>query len=79
MTAFLSKDGGKTWPHKLLLDSRDKVSYPDADQTNDGVIHVTYDRDRSGAKDILYCRFTEEDIISGHKGDIFLSRVSNNP
>lgn len=79
MTAFISKDGGKTWPHKLLLDSRDKVSYPDVDQTKDGVIHVTYDRDRSGAKDILYCRFKESDITSGNTGGIFLSRVSNNP
>ncbi|WP_138475483.1 sialidase family protein [Dyadobacter bucti] len=79
MTAFISKDGGKTWPHKLLLDSRDKVSYPDVDQTRDGVIHVTYDRDRSGAKDILYCRFKESDIVSGNTGGIFLSRVSNNP
>ena len=76
MTAFLSKDGGKTWPHKLLLDARENVSYPDADQTIDGKIHVVFDRDRTGAKDILYCKFTENDLISGNLDAIFKSRVN---
>lgn len=76
MTAFLSKDGGKTWPHKLLLDARENVSYPDADQTIDGNIHVVFDRDRTGAKDILYCRFTENDLISGNLNAIFKQRVN---
>lgn len=76
MTAFLSKDGGKTWPHKLLLDERENVSYPDADQTIDGNIHVVFDRDRTGAKDILYCKFTENDLISGNLDAIFKSRVN---
>lgn len=76
MTASLSKDGGKTWPYQLLLDSRDNVSYPDADQTPDGAIHVVFDRDRTGAKDILYCRFTEEDILKGLKENVFKKRVN---
>jgi len=76
MTASLSKDGGKTWPYQLLLDSRDNVSYPDADQTPDGAIHVVFDRDRTGAKDILYCRFTEEDILKGLKENVFRKRVN---
>jgi hypothetical protein len=76
MTAFLSKDGGKTWPHKLLLDARENVSYPDADQTMDGNIHVVFDRERTGAKDILYCRFTEYDLISGNLKAIYKTRVN---
>ena len=76
MTAFLSKDGGKTWPHKLLLDARENVSYPDADQTSDGNIHVVFDRERTGAKDILYCRFTENDILNNNSSAVFKTRVN---
>lgn len=76
MTAFISKDKGKTWPHKLLLDARENVSYPDADQTPDGSIHVVFDRERTTAKDILYCRFTEEDVIKGDAVKVFKSRVN---
>lgn len=76
MTAFLSEDGGKTWPHKLLLDSREKVSYPDVDQTSDGTIHVTFDRDRTGAKEILYGRFSEADILNNATQNLFLTRVN---
>jgi len=76
MTAFLSKDGGKTWPYKLLLDARENVSYPDADQTSDGNIHVVFDRERTGAKDILYCRFTENDILNGNASGVFKTRVN---
>ncbi len=32
MTAFLSSDDGRTWPHQLLLDPRAMVSYPDGFQ-----------------------------------------------
>lgn len=78
MTAFLSTDGGKTWPSKLLLDARENVSYPDADQSEDGNIHVVFDRDRTGAKDILYCRFTEDDIVSGNDAQVFKKRVNIN-
>ncbi|MES3017693.1 MAG: sialidase family protein [Bacteroidota bacterium] len=76
MTASLSKDGGKTWPYQLLLDARENVSYPDADQTPDGNIHVVFDRDRTGAKDILYFRFTEDDILKGLKDNVFKRRVN---
>ena len=76
MTAFLSEDGGYTWPHKLLLDDRERVSYPDADQTNDGNIHVVFDHDRFGTGEILYCRFTEEDIIAGKQDRILKKRLS---
>lgn len=76
MTAFLSRDGGKSWPHQLLLDARENVSYPDADQTADGSIHVVFDRERTGAKDILYCRFTENDLIKGDNNAVFKTRVN---
>ncbi len=76
MAAFISKDGGETWPHKLLLDTRDNVSYPDLDQTEDGEIHVVFDRDRTGAKDILYVRFNEKDVIENLPDNIFKTRVN---
>jgi hypothetical protein len=76
MTAFISRDGGKTWPHKLLIDNREMVSYPDVDQTSDGTIHVTYDRDRTGAMDILYCNFKEKDILKSNVAGIFRARVN---
>lgn len=76
MTASVSKDGGKTWPYQLLLDARENVSYPDADQTADGTIHVVFDRERTGAKDILYFRFSEEDVLKGLAENVFKKRVN---
>ena len=65
LTAFLSNDEGKTWPKKLLLDPRNRVSYPDATQTPDGRIFVTYDYSRynTGCKEVLATSFTEDDIL----------------
>ncbi|HWA99937.1 MAG TPA: sialidase family protein [Pirellulales bacterium] len=65
LTAFLSTDDGKTWKHKLLLDPRDKVSYPDATQGPDGTIYITYDYHRygTGCKEILFTSITEDDIF----------------
>ncbi len=76
LTALLSEDDGKTWPHQLLLDGRKQVSYPDAAQADDGSILITYDRDRGAFKkdlntalacqrEILMARITEEDILAG--------------
>ena len=76
LTLFLSEDDGKTWPYKLLIDERTQVSYPDATESDDGYIYVTYDRDRGCGKksldevyscerEILYAVVTEEDIING--------------
>lgn len=62
MTAFLSKDDGKTWTDGLLLDVRPNVSYPDATQMPDGTIHVIYDRDRFTEREILLATFRESDI-----------------
>ncbi len=64
MTLSLSEDDGKTWKHNLCIDTRDHVSYPDADFYS-GRIYLTYDRERTGAKEILFASLTEEDIING--------------
>lgn len=65
MTAFLSKDDGKSWEGGLLIDSRRDVSYPDGDQAPDGTIYLTYDYSRTGAMEIYAARITEEDILAG--------------
>jgi hypothetical protein len=65
LTAFLSTDDGKTWSGKLLLDERDNVSYPDIAQASNGDIYVQYDRERTGAAEILFARFREEDVQAG--------------
>jgi len=63
LTAYLSEDDGSTWPHHLLLDGRDSVSYPDGDQAADGVIHIAYDSDRYGEREISMASFCEEDVM----------------
>lgn len=76
LTAMLSEDEGKTWKYKLLLDERANVSYPDGVEADDGYIYITYDRERasfltslesvySQAREILFAKITEEDIIAG--------------
>ena len=62
LTAFLSVDDGHTWTGGLLLDERADISYPDGQQGPDGVIHVIYDFSRTGAKEILMAKFTEQDV-----------------
>ena len=76
LTAMLSEDECKTWKYKLLLDERAGVSYPDAKECNDGYIYVTYDRERgaylnsideaySKAREVLFAKITENDIMNG--------------
>lgn len=65
MTAFISKDDGKTWEGGLILDPRNNVSYPDGDQSPDGTIYLVYDFERYGAKEICVARVTEADILAG--------------
>ena len=67
MTAMLSKDEGKTWPCKLVLDERETVSYPDGVQSKEGAIYVIYDRGRykKDMQEILLARITEADIEAG--------------
>jgi hypothetical protein len=65
LRAYLSSDEGATWQGGLLLDERDRVSYPDGFQAPDGTIHINYDRDRAGAREILMASFTEADVREG--------------
>ena len=76
LTAMLSEDEGRSWSHKLLLDERSNISYPDAVEAEDGFIYITYDRERGSfarsleevyesAREILIAKITEEEIIQG--------------
>ena len=64
LTVFLSDDDGETFPYGAVVDTREQISYPDAD-FHGGKIYLTYDRERTGAKEILFLSFTEDDVISG--------------
>lgn len=75
LTAFVSDDDCRTWKGGLVLDKRDPVSYPDGAE-RDGVIYIAYDFERGGygrtleaamkqAREILYARFTEADVLAG--------------
>lgn len=65
LCAMLSEDDGQTWPYKIILDERDKVSYPDAAISENGIINIIYDRDRYGVSEILTAQIAEGDIIAG--------------
>lgn len=67
LTAWLSDDEGRTWPHQLLLDERNRVSYPDAIQAPDGRIYLAYDHGRyeTGEKEIVVSIVSEADIRAG--------------
>jgi predicted neuraminidase len=65
LTAYLSDDDGHAWFGGLLIDERLGVSYPDGVQAPDDALYLIYDYDRQGAKEILMCTFTEEDVVQG--------------
>ncbi len=64
LTAYVSKDDGKTWEGGLLLDKRKGVSYPDGQQGSDGIIRIIYDFSRTNEREILLAKFTEEDVVN---------------
>ncbi len=64
LTAYLSRDEGRTWEGGLLLDKRE-CSYPFACETDDCTIYTSYERNRWKQPEILMARFTEEDILAG--------------
>jgi CubicO group peptidase (beta-lactamase class C family)/pimeloyl-ACP methyl ester carboxylesterase len=68
LTAFVSADDGATWSDGLLLDERGGVSYPDGQQTSDGLIRIIYDYNRQTDRHILMAAFREEDAVAG--GDV---------
>ena len=63
LTAFISRDDGKTWSGGLVLDERVGCSYPDAEQTADGTIYCSWDFMRSRDQEILMTTFREEDVL----------------
>ena len=65
LTAYLSKDDGKTWSGGLMLDERLGVSYPDGQQTPDGLIRIIYDYNRTSDRNILMATIREEDVAAG--------------
>jgi predicted neuraminidase len=65
LTAFISADDGKTWTGGLSLDERSGVSYPDGQQTDDGLIRIIYDFSRTDTRHILMATFREEDVAKG--------------
>ena len=64
MTVYLSSESDDELIHRVLIDPREHVSYPDADFF-DGRIYLVYDRERTGAMEILFLSFTEQDVIDG--------------
>ncbi len=65
LTAFISNDDGRTWNGGLMLDERRGVSYPDGQQTPDGLIRIIYDYSRTGDRNILMATFRGEDVAAG--------------
>jgi len=65
LSAYVSRDGGKTWEGGLLLDDRHSPSYPDGFQDADGSIFVSYDYERTYEGQICLAHFTEEDVLAG--------------
>ena len=65
LTVYLSNDDGETWRGGLVLDERSGISYPDAVETEDGLLYAIYDYDRTGERKILMATFTEEDVLAG--------------
>jgi len=81
LTAALSTDGGLTWPHKLIIDERASVTYPDAFQDSDGNIYVIYDHGRKEHGEILMAKITEADIMAGKlvsEGSVLQRMINNN-
>ncbi len=76
LTAFISKDDGKTWSGGLVIDDRIGCSYPDGQQTADGTIHLIWDFMRSQSQEIVMTTFREEDVLATSAETI--ARVKSN-
>ncbi len=75
ITAYLSEDEGKSWIGGLLLDDREKISYPDGFIAEDGRIFVQYDHLRQNGS-LYMAVFREEDVRAGKNvsGDVILRK-----
>ena len=65
LMAFVSDDDGRTWEGGLMLDEREKVTYPDGVQAPDGTIYIVYDYNRTPNGEVLMATFTEDDARAG--------------
>ncbi len=65
LTAFVSDDDGRTWQGGLMLDDREKVTYPDGVQAPDRTIYIVYDHNRTPDGEVLMATFTEDDVRAG--------------
>ena len=83
MTAYLSDDDGKTFPHKMLLCDEGQISYPSTTLSKDGAIYIVYDQGRGviGQHTIFLSKITEEDILAGKlvKDGSFLNNIVSRP
>jgi hypothetical protein len=64
LTICLSDDDGLTWPHKMILDASNHVSYPDLIETDPGVLNIVYDFSRTLVGKINFVQLKEESIIN---------------
>ena len=83
MTAYLSEDDAKTFPHKLLLCDDGVISYPSVALGKDGSIYIVYDQGRGtiGQHTIFLSKIREADIVAGRlvSGESFLNRIVSRP
>ncbi len=83
MTAWLSDDDGKTFPHRMLLCDDGQISYPSTTLGKDGSIYIVYDQGRGviGQHTIFLSRITEADILAGKlvNGESFLNNIVSRP
>jgi hypothetical protein len=70
LMAFVSDDDGQTWQGGLMLDDREKVTWPDRVQAPDGTIYIIYDHQRytlnragkRGVGSVVMATFREDDV-----------------
>lgn len=67
LTAYISKDDAKTWEGGLVLDCRMRACYPDVCESKDGHVYITWDFDRSGRKEFMVAKLTEDEILRGRR------------
>jgi len=83
MTAYLSEDDGKTFPHKMLLCDDGQISYPSVTLDKEGSMLIVYDQGRGtiGQHTIFLSKITEEDILAGEltSDESFLNTIVSRP
>lgn len=77
LTICLSDDDGLTWPHKMILDGSNHVSYPDMIESDRGVLNIVYDFGRNTAGTIHFVQLEEESIINKSYQGVFRTKISN--